>query len=224
MDNTTAHAAGDYEREVENTIPFHRQLLEQAVDVAFAAVPSPKRWLDTGCGPGRLAELVRARCSAELLLADPSAAMLALARARHPDLPERSFLQVPSDRLPEVAPLDVITAVLCHHYVDEATRKKSLEVCFARLRAGGALVAFENVRAETPRGHELQRERWSRWLRAHGRDEAAVRTQLAREDAHFFPIPVRRHLEVLAGVGFGVVELVWRAYGQAGFLCLKPDA
>jgi len=224
MDNTTAFAAVDYEREVEQTIPFHAQLLAQAVEVALAAHPSPTRWLDTGCGPGRLAELARTRCSAEFFFADPSEAMLAIARLRHSDVPEGNFFNVPSDRLPELAPLDVITAVQCHHYLDEGTRKRSVEVCFARLRPGGVFVTFENVRAETDRGHALQRDRWAQWLRAHGRDEAYVTMQLAREDTHFFPIPVRRHLEVLAGVGFALVELVWRAYGQAGFLCVKPVA
>src|SRR5579864_9472122 len=192
MDNTTSFAASDYEREVEHTIPFHAQLLVQAVEVALAVDPSPARWLDTGCGPGRLAEIAGTRCAAEFFFADPSEAMLAIARARHRNVPAGNFFHVPSDRLPELAPLDVVTAVQSHHYLDEATRKKSLEVCFARLRAGGVFVTFENVRAETPRGRALQRERWGQWLRAHGRDEADVQTQLAREDTRFFPIPVSR--------------------------------
>jgi trans-aconitate methyltransferase len=87
-DNTTAHAAIDYEREVENTIPFHAAILEQAVDVALSAVPAPGRWLDTGCGPGRLAGLALRRApDTTLFLADPSEAMLALARANNPEIP-----------------------------------------------------------------------------------------------------------------------------------------
>jgi hypothetical protein len=68
-DNSTPHAARDYEADVRRTIPLHAELLRQAIDVAFAAVPNPARWLDTGCGPGRLVEIARAfdapppRCS-----------------------------------------------------------------------------------------------------------------------------------------------------------------
>src|SRR5690348_7405863 len=104
-DNTTAHASADYEREVANTIPFHAVLLEQAVDVALAAVPAPHRWLDTGCGPGRLTGLARQRApEASFFLADPSEAMLTLARAHNPALSADRFLPVPSHELPEVEP------------------------------------------------------------------------------------------------------------------------
>jgi tRNA (cmo5U34)-methyltransferase len=222
MDNTTAYAAVDYEREVERSIPFHAQILAQAIEVALAARPSPSRWLDTGCGPGQLVQTARRHCSAEFILADPSPAMLAIAKARHPDLPPERFLNVPSESLPDMAPVDVITAILCHHYVDEAARGRSVRRCFETLTPGGVFVTFENVRAETEAGYALQRERWARWLHEQGRDEEGVRAQLAREGTKFFPIRVTQHFALLAGAGFSVVELIWRSYGQAGFCCLKP--
>jgi tRNA (cmo5U34)-methyltransferase len=222
MDNTTPHAATDYEREIERTVPFHTQMLTQAIDVALAANTSPSRWLDTGCGPGRLAEMARLRCSAKFLFADPSEAMLAIARARHPDVAADSFLDVPSQSLPEIAAVDVLTAVQCHHYGDETARERSVRRCFERLAPGGVFVVFENVRAETESGHVMQRERWARWLREHGRDEEDVRALMAREGSKFFPIRVSQHLGLLAQVGFSGVELIWRSYSQAGFLCVRP--
>src|SRR5271165_2478950 len=113
MDNTTQYAAADYETEVERTIPFHAQLLAQAIEVALAACPSPSRWLDTGCGPGRLAEMARRRCPAEFVFADPSPAMLAIAKARHAGVPDARFLEVASENVPDIPPVDVITAVQC---------------------------------------------------------------------------------------------------------------
>jgi tRNA (cmo5U34)-methyltransferase len=221
MDNTTAYAAVDYEREVERTIPLHAQILAQAIEVALAARPSPSRWLDTGCGPGRLVQMARRHCLAEFTLADPSPAMLAIATARHPELPAERFLNVP-ESLPNMVPVDVITALLCHHYGDEAGRERSVRRCFETLAPGGVLVTFENVRAETEAGHALQRERWARWQREQGRDEEDVRAQLAREGTKFFPIRVSQHLALLARAGFSVVELIWRNHGQAGLCCLKP--
>jgi len=223
-DNTTAHAAVEYEREVENTIPFHAVLLEKAVDVALSAVPAPRRWLDTGCGPGRLVEFALRRVpETAFFLADPSEAMLALARARHPDLPADRFLTAPSHELPDVEPFDVITAVQCHHYYpDPDGRAAAVRRCRALLRPGGALVVFENVRAESDPVHALQRARWAAWQRGRGREDAVIQAQLAREGTKFFPIRPSEHIALLAGAGFARVEMVWRAYGQAGFLAMVP--
>jgi tRNA (cmo5U34)-methyltransferase len=192
------------------------------IDVALASRPSPVRWLDTGCGPAALALLARSRCAAEFTLADPSAAMLEIARGRHPDLSPEHFLQVPSEELPELPPFDVVTAIQCHHYGDEAARRRSVARCFARLAPGGAFVVTENVRAETEAGHAVQRARWADWQGRQGRDAPAVQAVLAREGTKFFPIRVSQHLRLLEEAGFSVVELFWRAYGQAGFLARKP--
>ena len=221
MDNTTPHAASDYEREITRTIPFHSEILAQAIEATLVAHPSPGRWLDTGCGPGKLVELARARCRAEFTLADPSREMLDLARAKHGDMPPDRFLHVASQELPDAAPFDAITAVQCHHYSDRAGRECAVSRCFELLGPRGVFVAFENVRAETDAGQVMARERWGNWLRGQGHDEKEVRTFLARENTKYFPIRVSEHLELLSRVGFSVVELLWRSFAQAGFVCLR---
>jgi tRNA (cmo5U34)-methyltransferase len=223
-DNATPHAAADYEVEVARTIPFHAELLQQAAAVAVAAVPRPKRWLDTGCGPGRLVALARPLApDTAFFLADPSAQMLDLARMHNPEVPADHFFAAPSDALPDVEPFDVITAVQCHHYYrDSAAKEHALRRCRALLAPGSALVTFENVRAESDAGHELQRGRWATWMRAQGRDDAWVDAHLAREGTKYFPLRVSEHVALLARVGFDPVELIWRAFGQAGFLALVP--
>jgi ubiquinone/menaquinone biosynthesis C-methylase UbiE len=108
-DNTTPYAAKDYEAEVRRTIPFHSTVLEQAIDAALVAVPEPARWLDTGCGPGRLVALAHARAPRTgFWLADPSPAMLALARSRNAELGADRFLLAASETLPDAEPFDVI--------------------------------------------------------------------------------------------------------------------
>jgi tRNA (cmo5U34)-methyltransferase len=224
-DNSTAHAAADYEREVRLTIPFHATILDLALENAFSLIPNPTRWLDTGCGPGRLVALAR-KFDAEttFVLADPSAAMLDLARRNNPALPEQAFLQAGSDALPDLPPFEVITAVLCHHYYDDlAGRERALRRCRALLAPGGALVVFENVRAETELGHALQRRRWAAWQRGQGRDQATIDLQMGREGTKFFPIRASEHLALLGRLGFAAVEPIYRAYGQAGFLAIAPS-
>lgn len=218
-DNTTAHKAEEYEAEVQKTIPFHEEILKTAIDVVLASKPDVKRWLDTGCGPGKLVELARRRASqVEYTIADPSAAMMAIAKAR---LPGVAGWTCGSADLPDAPAFDAITAVLCHHYLDADTRAKSVERCRDRLAPGGVLVVFENVRAETDAGHALQRKRWGDYQRSMGRDDAGVVAQQAREGTAFFPIRVSEHLELFARLGFTNVESVWRAYGQAGFFAQR---
>jgi SAM-dependent methyltransferase len=218
LDNTTAHKAEEYEAEVQKTIPFHGEILKTAIDVVLAAKPEVKRWLDTGCGPGKLVALAREKTRAEFVLADPSEAMLAIAKARHPELV--AWNRASAD-LPDGEAFDAITAVQCHHYADAATRMKSVERCRDRLASGGVLVVFENVRAETDAGHSIQRKRWMDYQRGQGRDEATIEKFVAREGTAYFPIRVSEHLELFARLGFANVEIVWRAYGQAGFFAQR---
>lgn len=219
-DNASAHKAAEYEVEVQKTIPFHAEMLSLALELGFAVRPSVKRWLDTGAGPGALGARVLERGPAvALTIADPSAAMLDIARAR---LPSSRALACTSQDLPaDLEPFDVITAVQCHHYGDMEARLAAVSRCLDLLIDGGVLVVFENVRAESDAGHALQRARWAAWQRAQGRDEATVEKHLAREGTQFFPIRVSQHLGLFAHLGFATVELVFRAYGQAGFVAIK---
>jgi tRNA (cmo5U34)-methyltransferase len=222
-DNATPHLARDYEAEVKRTIPFHDQLIDTAIDVALAVHPAPRSWLDTGCGPGELVSRALAQApGTRFWLSDPSAAMLDLARARIPTLPQDRFKPWRSQELEDAfdGPLEVITAVQCHHYGDEAARERAVSRCHSLLGAGGVLVVFENVRAETEAGSEVQRARWSAWLRRAGRDEAAIARHFDREGKAMFPVRVSEHLALFERAGFEA-ELVWRAYGQAGFSCRK---
>jgi tRNA (cmo5U34)-methyltransferase len=223
IDNATPHAAREYEAEVKRTIPFHDELIATAIDVALAAHPAPRSWLDTGCGPGELASRALTEAAeTRFWLSDPSAAMLGLARARLPMLPPDRFKPWRSEELEAAfgGPLEVITAVQCHHYGDMIARERAVSRCYSLLGAGGVLVVFENVRAETEAGHEVQRARWSSWLRRAGRDEAAIASHFDREGKAMFPVRVSEHLALFEWAGFEA-ELVWRAYGQAGFSCRK---
>ena len=223
-DNATAHAAEDYASEVKKTIPCHAQMIDLAIEIGFAAVPGATSWLDTGCGPGTLvAEARRFAPDVAFFLADPSPAMLALARAKNPEIPAENFLPYPSHALLDVGMFDVITAVQSHHYYAEPSgRERALLRCLALLRPGGALLVFENVRAETDLGHALQRRRWTAFQHSQGRDQATVDAHLARENTKFFPLRVSEHLALLERVGFPTVETIWRAHSQAGFLAIAP--
>jgi tRNA (cmo5U34)-methyltransferase len=220
-DNTTPFNADVYETEVRRTIPFHGELLAQAIAWARVAVPSPSRWLDTGCGPGRLVALAREVApETAFFLADPSPAMITVARANNPDLPSDRFVNAPSQDLPDTTPFDVITAVQCHHYMDPAGRERAIGRCRSLLAPHGALIVFENVRAESDFGHMLQQHRWSEFMRSQGRTEEQIQAHHAREGTVAFYIRPSEHIALLRRAGFATVELIWRSYAQAGFLAV----
>lgn len=220
-DNTTPYESSAYEDEVRRTIPLHSEMLTQAITTSLAVWPEPTRWLDTGCGPGRLVKMARAKSPrTDYFLADPSEGMISLARRNNVGVPEGHFLLSPSEDLPRMPPFQVITAVQCHHYLQPASRERALRKCFALLGSGGALVVFENVRSETERGQELQRVRWAAWLREQGRSAEEVAAHAAREGTQYFPLRPSEHVAILQEVGFTTVEPIWRAYGQAGFVAI----
>jgi tRNA (cmo5U34)-methyltransferase len=220
-DNTTPYNADVYEAEVSRTIPFHAEILAQAIAWARVAVPTPTRWLDTGCGPGRLVALARAAApGTAFYCADPSAAMLTEARRNNPDLPEDRFLRAGSESLPDVGPFDVITAVLCHHFLSPTARELAVRRCRALLSPGGALIVIESTLADSARGNELQRVRWAGFLREQGRTEEQIQAHRAREGVHMFPIRRSEHFALFARAGFSPVEVIWHSYAQDGFLAL----
>lgn len=222
---TPAQLAENYEREASNIAPFHSIILDEVVEVALAAAPAPRRWLDTGCGPGRLVSLARTRSpETTFFLADPTEPMLSFSRGQHPDLPTDRFIHAPSHALPDLEPFDVITAVLCHHfYREEAAHTAALRRCRSLLRPGGVFVTVEIVRAETDAGHALQRRRWEEWQRNHGRAPEQIKAFMSNENIQYFPMRPSALGASIETVGFTTIEMFWRAYSLAGFLAIAAE-
>lgn len=172
-DNSTAHSASDYEREVRVTVPFHATILDQALDTAFAFIPNPTRWLDTGWRPRKARGAGQeARSRGHLRPRHSSEAMLDFRARAQPGLP--AFLPsvaASSDALPDSASFEIITAIQCHHYYeDPGGRERALRRCRALLAPGGAMVISSTCAPRPELGHALlQRRRWAAWQRAQGR-------------------------------------------------------
>ena len=227
-DNTSAHPAAQYDAEVRKVIPFYDEIQTETLDLVRSIAGEPAVWVDTGAGTGALVERAlplfpRTRFA----VADPSEAMLGQARRRLGGLPaERVRFLEPtgSDGLSRVTPAlraQVVTAILCHHYLEPEARRAAVRACFEVLEPGGVLVVFENVESESPRGRELGLRRWGEYQVRQGRAPAAVEQHLARFGAELKPVRIAEHLALLRETGFGVAEVLWRAYLQAGFYAVK---
>lgn len=227
-DNKSAHPAAEYDAEVRRVIPFYDEIQSETLDAVRSIAGEPAVWLDTGAGTGSLvAQALAEFPTTRFVVADPSEAMIAQARQRllAADIGRVKFLPaVDSASLGRVAGAlrpQVITAVMCHHYLEPDARRVAVQACHDLLAPGGLLIVFENVESESPRGRELGLERWRRFQLRQGRSPEAVSLHLARFGTELKPVRVAEHLALFRSVGFPVAELFWRAYMQAGFYAVK---
>jgi tRNA (cmo5U34)-methyltransferase len=225
-DNTTPHGAEEYDSKVRQTIPLYECIHGETIDLVRTIQPEVALWLDTGCGTGYLPDLAAPefpRCT--FILADPSAAMLALARSKLAPYGERIiFLDPTGTAGVELGPTrtpDVITAIQAHHYLDRKGRERATARCYDVLEQGGLYVTFENTRPETDAGIRIGLERWKRFLVDNGWDAAGAEAHAKRFDTEYFPITAGEHVALLRGAGFRTVELFSFTYLQAGFYAIK---
>src|SRR5512145_2843151 len=136
-DNTTAHKAADYDRNVHQVIPFYSLIHSETIDLIRTAKPQAPGWLDTGGGTGTLIEAALPLFpAAQFFLADPSEGMLAEARQRFAAQPESRVCVLPamvSLELPGYRPAlcpAVITAIMSHHYLQPFERREAVQACY----------------------------------------------------------------------------------------------
>lgn len=226
-DNTTSHKSDEYDSQIEDIIPYYSIFHREIINLIKSLPVEPKNWMDTGCGTGTLVKMARGLFPrTRFYLLDPSEGMLNEAQKKLSDIPAdwlkllkpsptQNFTQKLEDKM------DVITAIQCHHYLSPVERKKAIKVCYNLLNEDGVYITFENIKPLTREGIEIGKGYWGNFQLARGRDVSMVDNHLNRFNVEYFPITVEKHLELLRGAGFRVVELLWFSYMQAGFYCLK---
>ena len=216
-----------YDSHINVTIPYYHTFNTEIINLVRAAHPGPVFWLDTGCGTGTLvAEALQVFDKTEFILADPSAEMLevaknklgskALARVRFLAGVATQDLVLATDERP-----DVITAVLCHHYLQKDGRLAATRKCYELLSPQGLYITFENIMPLTAVGTEIGKANWKNFQISAGKTVDEAGNHMKRFGVEYFPITIEEHLAQLRGCGFQVVELLWYSYMQAGFYCLK---
>jgi tRNA (cmo5U34)-methyltransferase len=226
MDNTTPHPSAEYDTQVARTIPGYERFFAETIGLVKAYMPQPGIWLDTGCGTGTMVFLaMREFPDARFILADPSERMLAQAKAKLAAVGANAEILAPTDSagLPGVLKEtpDIITAIMCHHYLDPAGRKTAVNACYELLREGGLFVTFENIRPFTARGTEIGLRRWKEFQLFAGRSVEIVDKHMSRFGAEYFPITVSEHLGLMRECGFRTVEILYYGTMQAGFYAVK---
>ena len=225
---TLPYQAHSYDAGVRQVIPFYDAIQAETLELVRAVVGEPKLWLDTGAGTGALVERAMPQFpGTRFILADPMEAMLVQARSRFAAVSSdrvKILSAVASEGLPKVEPslqVQVVTAIMCHHYLEPQARRAAVQGCYDILAPGGVLVVFENVDCETPRGRAFGLARWGDYQLQHGRTPEEVEKHLARFGTELKPVRISEHLDLFRSVGFSSTEVLWRAHMQAGFYAVK---
>lgn len=222
-DNKTAHAAAEYDGNIRRSIPFYDLFHEATINVVASFLQEPENWVDIGCGTGTLVEKAYDLFpSTRFMLADPSAAMLDIARMKMAGKNRVTILDpVMAEDIALSGKADVISAIQSLHYLGEKRRGQSVRNCFNLLREGGIFVTFENIRPLTGQGTVIGKKTWQRYEMRAGKSEDEARKHIDRFGEEYFPITVEEHLNLLRGTGFSTVELLWYSCLQAGFYGVK---
>lgn len=221
-DNTTSQSASQYDGSIAKTIPNYQLVHKETLDLVKFAVPGVRSWLDTGCGTGSLIlQASQAFGGVAFVAADPSEAMLEVARVKLSAVPQVKYIASGSEELCCSDRFDVVTAILAHHYLDESDRQKATRNCFQVLNPGGIYITVETILPNTEQGKQIGLQRWRNAQITNGKAAASVDNHLGRYGTELKPITIEEHLKLLRGVGFSTVEVMWAAGMQAGFYGIK---
>jgi tRNA (cmo5U34)-methyltransferase len=222
-DNTTAHSAAEYDRNIRKSIPCYDQFHEATINIVSSYMDAPTTWIDVGCGTGtfveRAYEVFR---TTKFVLVDPSAAMLDLAKDKLSGKDRVAILgPTNAEHLDLDEQADVISAIQSSHYLDANGRRRAVRNCYHLLRPDGMFITFENIRPLTEKGTDIGKRSWQDYEIRAGKSKEEARKHVDRLGVEFFPITIEEHLRLLREAEFSVVELLWYSYVQAGFYCIK---
>jgi tRNA (cmo5U34)-methyltransferase len=223
-DNNSSHNADQYDRQIRLTIPHYDDIHEEILNFVKVQCPTPKTWLDTGCGTGTFVRKARnVFPDTEFCIADPSDGMLTIAsrtlkECRYSLIGRCGTADIPAttDRR-----FDIITAIQCHHYLTKEGRNDAVRACYSLLNDRGFFITSENIRPFSDEGITRALSYWGAFQRWAGRNDREVADHLDRFDREYFPITLSEHLQCYHDAGFPVAEVLWVSGMQGVFWCRK---
>lgn len=107
-------------------MPYYDNFYEQIIDLVKICNYKQLRWLDVGCGTGKMAELVLKNFQVEqFTFCDCSTELLEIAKKRFSN-PNLEFILSDVQQLSYVNAFNVVTAIQVNYYLNSEGRKIDL--------------------------------------------------------------------------------------------------
>ncbi len=219
--NSTPFDVAEYDKQIKRTLPFYEEMIQQIVDIVRLLDLQSLRWLDVGCGTGKMARTALDNFDIQKMVCiDVEESMLEWAEklCNHEKV---EFLQCDVRELPYQEMFNILTAIQVNHYFKKDERIAAIKNCYDALEENGIYISFENFAPDSEECTRLYLERWKDFQIANGKTKEEAELHIKRYGQSYFPISISESIELLKDCGFRVVEILWVSYMQVGILARK---
>lgn len=158
-DNKSAFSSSDYNRKIKQTLPYYDQFYEQVIELVKIFRKKAVRWLDIGCGTGKMGSVAFENVDLEkFVFCDSSEEMIRIVK-EHFRCHNAEFSVCDVQNLAYIDEFDIITAIQVNHYLRIDERKVALQKCYEALKNNGLFISFENFAPFTDLGKSVYLEK-----------------------------------------------------------------
>lgn len=220
-DNKSAFNSSEYDRKIKQTLPYYDEFYKQIVELVKTFHHNAVRWLDVGCGTGKMGSIAFKNVELEkFVFCDSSEKMIRIVKERF-NCQSADFSVCDVQKLDYTNEFDVITAIQVNHYLHKDERITALQKCYDALKDNGLFISFENFAPFTDLGKSVYLEKWKRYQMKQGKSLEECNEHIKRYGKDYFPISISEHIQRMKNCGFRSVEILWLSNMQVGFWGVK---
>ena len=215
-DNKSAFRSSDYDDRIKQTLPYYEQFYKEIIELVKIFNHNRIRWLDVGCGTGKMASVAYENVDLEkFVFCDSSKEMIKIVKERF-RCRNAEFSACDIQNQIYTDEFDFITAIQVTHYLRMDERKIALQKCYEALKDNGLFISFENFAPYTEEGKTVYLEKWRRYQIKQGKNPEECGKHIDRYGKDYFPISLSENMELMRNCGFKAVEILWLSNMQVG--------